>query len=226
MGSNTCSHRCDRTNRNNEMNDTMNSERFQRAIAAFDAANAEDPNTEIADGLEQPKELLYARRMSDMLTRYAPDATEALRLAARCQHIQRWKIARADFPMTRPGYHQWRQKLKVFHAGLAAGILREAGYDEATVDRVAALVQKALPLTDPEMQALEDVVVLVFIEHYLEDFVAAHPEYDAPKLHDILRKTLRKTSAQGRQAALSIIRLPQPLLPAITAVMREEGWLE
>ena len=210
----------------NEINDNMNSERFQHAIAAFDAANAEDPNTEIADGLEQPKELLYARRMSEMLTRYVPDASEALRLAARCQHIQRWKIARGDFPMTRPGYHQWRQKLKVFHAGLAAGILRESGYDEATVDHVAALVQKALPLSDPEMQVLEDVVVLVFVEHYLEDFVATHPEYDLPKLHDILRKTLRKTSPQGRQAALNIIRLPQPLLPAITAVMREEGWLD
>ena len=203
----------------------MNHERFERAIAAFDAANSEDPNTETTDGRNHPKELLYAQRMSEMLTRYAPAASEALRLAARCQHIQRWKIARADFPMTRPGYHQWRQKLKVFHAELASAILREAGYDEAMVVRVAALVQKALPLSDPEMQTLEDVVVLVFVEHYLEDFVAAHPEYDPPKLHDILRKTLRKVSPQARQAALNIIRLPQALVPAITAVMHEEGWL-
>lgn len=203
----------------------MNAARFERALAAFDTANAADPNTEIADGAARPKELLYAQRMSEMLARYAPDAPETLRLAARCQHIQRWKIARADFPMTRPGYHQWRQKLKVFHAELASQLLRETGYDETEIARVAALVQKALPLSDPEMQTLEDVVVLVFIEHYLEDFVAAHPEYDASKLHDILRKTLRKMSPQGRQAALTLIRLPQPLLPAITAVMREEGWL-
>jgi hypothetical protein len=200
-------------------------QRFECAIAAFDAANAEDPNKEKVDGDDYPKELLYARRMSDMLSRYAPDASEALRLAVRCQHIQRWKIPRADFPLTRSGYHQWRQKLKVFHAELAASILREAGYEDATVSRVAALVQKALPLSDPEMQTLEDVVVLVFIEHYLEDFVAAHPEYDMPKLYDILRKTLRKISPQARHAALIKIRLPQPLVPAITAVMREEGWL-
>jgi hypothetical protein len=207
------------------LNDIMNAARFERALAAFDTANAADPNTEIADGAARPKELLYAQRMSEMLARYAPDAPETLRLAARCQHIQRWKIARADFPMTRPGYHQWRQKLKVFHAELASQLLRETGYDETEIARVAALVQKALPLSDPEMQTLEDVVVLVFIEHYLEDFVAAHPEYDPSKLHDILRKTLRKMSPQGRQAALTLIRLPQPLLPAITAVMREEGWL-
>ena len=204
----------------------MNTERYQRAIAAFDAANAEDPNTETVAGVEQPKELLYAQRMSDMLARYLPDASESLQLAARCQHIQRWKIARADFPMTRPGYHQWRQTLKVFHGELSAKLLRETGYDEDTIARVAALVQKALPLSDPEMQALEDVVVLVFVEHYLQDFVADHPEYDAPKLHDILRKTLRKISPQARQAALTMIRLPQPLMPAITAVMREEGWLD
>ena len=205
---------------------SMNTERYQRALAAFDAANAEDPHREIAEGREYPKELLYAQRMSEMLARYMPDAAETLRLAVRCQHIQRWKIARADFPMTRPGYHQWRQKLKVFHAELASQLLREAGYDDAEIARVAALVQKALPLSDPEMQALEDVVVLVFVEHYLEDFVAMHPEYDEAKLHDILRKTLHKVSPQARQAALSMIRLPQPLVPAITAVMREEGWLD
>ena len=204
----------------------MNTERYQRAIAAFDAANAEDPNTETVAGVEHPKELLYAQRMSDMLARYLPDASESLQLAARCQHIQRWKIARGDFQMTRSGYHQWRQKLKVFHGELSAKLLREAGYDEDTIARVAALVQKALPLSDPEMQALEDVVVLVFIEHYLQDFVADHPEYDEAKLLDILRKTLRKISPQARQGALTMTRLPQPLVPAITAVMREEGRLD
>ena len=208
-----------------EQTNTPNSERFKRAIAAFDAANALDPKLEVLDGQEYPKELLYAQRMTDMLALYSPDASEALRLAVRCQHIQRWKIPRDAFPMTKPGYHQWRQKLKVFHAELASTILREAGYEDVIITRVGALVQKALPLADHEMQTLEDVVVLVFIEHHLEDFVAAHPEYDMPKLHDILRKSLRKMSPQGRQATLSMIRLPQPLVPAITDVMRQEGWL-
>lgn len=56
-----------------------NSERFHRALALFDAANAEDPNLD--EG--QPKELLYGRRMSDMIGRFAPDASEAAQLAVR-----------------------------------------------------------------------------------------------------------------------------------------------
>src|ERR1700687_5071845 len=93
-------------------------QRFERAIARFDAANAEDPNREPADGREWPKELLYAERMSAMLERFAPDASETLRLAARCQHIQRWKIPRAEYPMDRIGYLQWRKRLNKLHAQL------------------------------------------------------------------------------------------------------------
>ena len=99
-------------------------ERFARAIARFDAANAEDPHRETDDGREHPKELLYAERLTAMLARFAPDASEVLRLAARCQHIQRWKIPRGDYPMTRPGYQQWRIRLRVFHADLASAAFR------------------------------------------------------------------------------------------------------
>ena len=79
-------------------------ERFNRAIAAFDAANAQDPHLESAGGREHPKELLYAERMSAMLQRHAPYVSEALRLAVRCQHIQRWLVPRADYPETPKGY--------------------------------------------------------------------------------------------------------------------------
>src|SRR5688572_4199541 len=116
--------------------------RFKQAIASFDAANAEDPNRETADGSEHPKELLYAQRMSAMLERYQADASEALQLAARCQHIQRWKIARTDYPMTRVGYHQWRTRLRDFHAEIASALLRDAGYDDDTIARVCSLVRK------------------------------------------------------------------------------------
>ena len=64
--------------------------RFERAVALFDAANAEDPNRD--EG--QPKELLYAMRMSEMIDRYAPEASEAARLAVRAQHIRRWTVPR------------------------------------------------------------------------------------------------------------------------------------
>lgn len=190
-------------------------QRFQRAIERFDAANAEDPNRELADGREQPKELLYAQRLSAMLERFAPEASEALRLAVRCQHIRRWTIPRADYPKTSGGYKQWRSRLQQFHAETAAGILRDSGYGEDTVARVQALLRKEKLKLDPEVQTLEDVVDLVFLENYLEEFVARHAEYDEAKWIDILKKTWFKMSLRGRSAALSTLRLPASLLPVI-----------
>jgi hypothetical protein len=189
--------------------------RFDRAIARFDAANALDPNRETVAGAERPKELLYAERMSAMLARYLPDASEPLRLAARCQHIRRWTIPRADHPMTRAGYHQWRNRLRDFHGELAASMLRESGYDEATAARVRSLVRKEALKADPDAQALEDVVDLVFLESYLDGFVAAHGSYDEAKFADILAKTARKMSARGREAALTLIDLPPALAPLV-----------
>jgi hypothetical protein len=187
------------------------SERFTEAIWHFDAANAEDPNWEMVDGRERPKALVYAQRLTAMLVRFAPDASEALHLAARCQHLQRWKIPRADYPMTRAGYHQWRNQLRDFHAELAGAILDEVGYEGATIARVASLIRKEALKTDAEAQALEDVVALVFLESYLAEFVVEHGEYDESKLTDILTKTAKKMSARGREAALEQIDLPNAL---------------
>jgi len=156
-----------------------------------------------------------------MLKRYAPDASEALHLAARCQHIQRWKIARGSYPMTKAGYYQWRTELKSFHADIARQVLADAGYDEVTVAHVCALVKKALPADDAEAQTLEDVVVLVFLESYLEQFVASHADYDAAKFADILNKTLRKTSAKARSAAQTIITLPTALRPLVVSLLEQ-----
>lgn len=195
--------------------------RFDQAIASFDALNRQDPSVEDADGKTYPKELLYSERMSDMLKRYVPEASEVLQLAARCQHVQRWKIARASYPMTKAGYYQWRTELKSFHADIARQVLADAGYDEATVARVCALVKKALPVGDAEAQILEDVVVLVFLESYLEQFVASHADYDAAKFADILNKTLRKTSAKARSAAQTMITLPAGLRPLLVSLLEK-----
>ena len=197
----------------------MTSGGFAQAIAQFDAANAEDPNREAVDGAMRPKELVYADRMTAMLARIDPDASEALRLAVRCQHIERWKIPRAEYPMTRAGYQQWRTRLRDFHADRARAILQDAGYNDATIGRVRALIRKEGLKTDAEAQALEDIVALVFLESYLEDFVAKHAGYDDAKFIDILRKTARKMSARGRAAALSQISPPATLMPAIRVAM-------
>ena len=194
-------------------------ERFDRAIARFDAANAEDPNRELFEGREHPKALLYAERLTSMLARLVPDASEALRLAARCQHLQRWKIPRADYPMTQAGYFEWRARLRDFHVDLAAAILADVGYDDATIARVCSLTRKEALKTDAEAQALEDVVALVFLESYLAGFVAEHGDYDEAKLTDILTKTAKKMSARGREAALTAITLPSPLAPVVRNAM-------
>lgn len=195
--------------------------RFERAIAAFDAANAADPNVETVDGRSRPKELVYAERMTAMLGRFAPDAPEVVRLAARCQHIERWKIPRSDYPMDRIGYLQWRKRLNKFHGEVAGRILREAGYDDATVARVARLLMKEGLKGDPEAQALEDVVDLVFLESYLAGFVASHGRYDAAKFGDILAKTARKMSPAGRRAALTAIALPPALRETVRRAMAD-----
>lgn len=195
-------------------------ERFERALARFDAENAQDPNSESADGKTYPKELLYAQRMSAMLQRFAPGASEALRLAVRSQHIKRWTIARAAYPMTSAGYKQWRQRLMKVHAELAGAILREVGYDEETIGRVESLLQKKGLKTNPETQALEDVIGLVFLESYLDDFVTKHSGYDEAKICDIVSKTWQKMSAAGRQAALSSIALPAHLVPLVQKAVR------
>lgn len=190
---------------------TPNPCKFNQAIENFDALNKLDPNLEVVAGEPHPKELLYAQRMTEMLNRFAPNASEILQLAVRCQHIQRWKIPRTDYPMTKAGYHQWRNQLKSFHANIAQSILQDIGYDEAIVSRVCSLIRKDLPLTDVEAQTLEDVVVLVFLESYLEKFVSSHRDYETSKFEDILKKSLLKMSQGARSSIPEIIQVPQGL---------------
>jgi hypothetical protein len=189
---------------------------FDRAIELVDAANREDPNQEMVDGKAWPKELLYSQRMSDMLQRYAPDADEAIQLAVRAQHIERWKSPRDAYPAGRTGYLHWRKDLYKFHADTAAGLLAQAGCSEQTIERVRQALSKRGIKSNPDTQLLEDVIGLVFIEYYMEDFAARHPEYEEAKWLDIIRKTWRKMSPQANEFALSgAIRLPEPLIPLI-----------
>lgn len=178
---------------------------FERALAAIDARNAQDPRRD-AHEPEEPFELAYSRRMTGWLERLAPEASEALRLAARAQHIARWKIPRGDYPMDRAGYKRWRTDLAAFHAKTAGDILREAGCAEQTVERVQSLLKKKNLKTDAECQTLEDVICLVFLEWYFADFAAEH---DEAELVRILRRTWAKMSEQGRAAALGLRLSPE-----------------
>lgn len=188
-----------------------NDTRFRQALAKFDAANAQDPNQEIFEGKSHPKELLYARRMTAMQQEFAPDAPEAVQLAVRCQHICRWKSPRNAYPMDGAGYKQWRTDLYKFHGDTAGAIMREAGYDDVMITRVQALLRKEKLKANAETQLLEDVVDLVFLQHYLADFLKKYSHYDEEKLLGILRKTWRKMSEAGHEAALRLNYTPDML---------------
>jgi hypothetical protein len=185
----------------------MDEERFDKAMAQIDEANRQDQVMEEVNGQDYPKELMYGQRMTIWLQRMAPEASEVLKLAVRCQHIQRWKILRQDYPEGRTGYKRWRTDLAKFHAETAAAILYDVGYDDETIQRVQSLVRKEQFKVDPEAQTLEDVACLVFLDHY---FAAFSKKYDEDKLVGIVRKTWKKMSDKGRTAALAIA-LPEGL---------------
>jgi hypothetical protein len=177
------------------------SPKLQSAFEKIDAANSAGPVKELHAGEQVAKELVYGLRMTAWLERLYPDASEPLQLAARAQHIRRWEIPRDDFPRDRPGYMKWRTTLYKFHADRAAEILEQVGYDQGTIDRVSFLLQKKNLKRDPDTQALEDTICLVFLEHYFADFSEDHPD---DKVVDILQKTWRKMSSVGQTAALKL----------------------
>ncbi len=174
---------------------------FEKALEAFDQYNGKDPNSETHKGEKYPKELIYSQRMSKKLIEFYPDASEALRLAIRCQHIGRWEIPRDSYPKDRVGYLNWRNKLKEHHADIAEKIMSQIGYDQEIIDRVKFLVQKKQLRHDEETQTLEDVVCLVFLEYYFDEFAKEHSE---EKIISILQKTWGKMSEACKEAALKL----------------------
>jgi len=177
---------------------------FDAALARIDAVHAEDPEKN-AEG--KPKELAYAQRMSAWLDRLAPQASEALRLAVRCQHLRRWAIPRSDYPEGKVGYLRWRKEESLAHAALAGELLAQAGYGADVVQRVQSLIKKERIKHDPEAQLLEDATCLAFLELDFEPFARKH---DEAKVVDILRKTWTKMSPAGQRAALGL-QLPAQL---------------
>lgn len=189
---------------------------LEQTLAAFDAANAQDPNTETVNGKPIAKELIYGQRMTAQLHTFFPNPSEELQLATRSQHICRWKIPRSDYPMDRQGYKKWRLDLAIFHGETAGDILLQNGYTNDTVQRVKDLLLKRSLKRDEEVQALEDVACLVFIEFYLEDFATKH---DETKLIDIIQKTWNKMSEAGHSAALKL-PLSNAMLALVTKALQ------
>lgn len=179
----------------------MSNKRFQQAIEKIDAANAEDPNLIDVNGQKRPLEVVHAERRTEWIRQLVGDsASEALLLAARAQHIRRWAIPRDAYPRDRLGYLKWRTDLKKFHAQKTAEILAEVGYGDEMIERVKDLIMKKRLKQDPEVQALEDGLCLVFLEKQFSEFA----KKESDKIVDIVRKTWRKMSPAGQQLALQL----------------------
>jgi len=187
--------------------------RFSEAIRRFDEENGRDPNLIVVDGVAQPHELLYARRLTEWVLRLQPNASKPLLLAARSQHICRWLVPRSSYEMTRAGYLRWRNDLKHLHAKKSAEILREVGYDEATIARVVELNLKKGLGHDQECQVLEDALCLVTLQYQLADLME---KTDPDKMVGILRKTWKKMSDVARAHALAL-----PFTEAESALLQQ-----
>ena len=180
---------------------TASPNRLEAAWQRFDDENSRDPNVEMIDGIGRPRELVYARWLTDWVLQLSPEASEELRLAARCQHLCRWTIPRDSFPMTRPGYLEWRQTLKKFHAQKAGEILRQVGYSDAVVARVQALVLKKDFPHDQESRVLEDALCLVFLQRQFADLASKTSD---EKVINALRKSWKKMTPAAQAIAASL----------------------
>lgn len=163
---------------------------------------------------------MYAERMSRRLAVYWPEASSLLQIAVRAQHIERWKLPRDAFPEGRRGYLRWRTTLAGQHAERTTELMLQAGYLESEAVTVAALLRKeglAAAAPDADVQVLEDVACLVFVEHYLDEFAAKHPP---DKIAEIVEKTLKKMSARGAAAAGELLSPDAPLPPSASEQFR------
>ncbi len=190
--------------------------RFDAAIREFDSAHGEDPKIIVVDGRQVPWSLHYHKRLAHWVKQLEKTPSEALLLAAHCQHIRRWTIPRSSYPMNRNGYRQWRKTLARFHAQEAAQILKAVGYEEETIHRLQQLLLKIRLKLDPEVQLFEDAICLVFLENELSDFAEKH---DQEKLISILQKTWKKMSSRGHQLAQELTKR----LPAKAAQLLEKA---
>ena len=189
----------------------MTGKKFTGVLERIDAANAVDPEIAIDGETQYPAALLYGRRMSATLVEFFPDASEQLRIAARGQHIERWKLLRTSYPEGREGYLTWRRDQGRYHADRVAELMQHAGYGPDDCGRVARIIRKEGIKRDDEVQTLEDVACLVFLRWYAAVFAEGR---DPEHVYRIVAKTARKMSVAGRALAARL-DLPAGLVPAL-----------
>ena len=175
--------------------------RYDRAVAAIDAANGDDPNRVTVRGDDEPLALAHGRLAVEWVTRLVPDADDALLLAARAHHLRRWEVQRSSYPEGKAGYLRWKRDQRVRHANDIEALLADAGYDTVTIVRTQTLIRRDDLRNDPGAQAVEDAACLVFLETQL---ASVADRLDHAHLLDVLRKSARKLSSAGLTAVADV----------------------
>mmetsp|Transcript_2258 Transcript_2258/g.2890 ORF Transcript_2258/g.2890 Transcript_2258/m.2890 type:complete len:243 (-) Transcript_2258:103-831(-) len=191
---------------------------LQRVLKRIDALNAQDPRIDVDEGgRSYPKELLYGKRMTTCLNSFCPNSSDLLQIAARGQHIARWKSKRSDYPVGRSGYLKWRSDLYSFHGDILSSIMLEEGYEKAEADKIYYILSKKgiksqeAAKRDYDSQTIEDVACLVFLKHYWKPFTSSQDDINEEKLINIVQRTWKKMSDKGHNAALKLDLPPEEL---------------
>ncbi|NQY10473.1 MAG: DUF4202 domain-containing protein [Flavobacteriales bacterium] len=179
----------------------MMSKSIEEGIKAFDAANSKDPKTIEINGKYIPFELAFSDRLTMWIGRLTQSPSDALLLAARCQHIERWTKPRDSYPTGKTGYLNWRSDLKIYHAERSTEILKSLDFESDLIEQVSIINQKKAIKLNEDAQLMEDALCLEFLDFQLERF---SKKYDDDKLITILKKSWKKMSENGRNLALQI----------------------
>ena len=172
-------------------------------LADIDAVNADDPNALVVRGVSRPKALGEAELATEWIKQLVEGPSAELLVAIRAHHLRRWATPRASYPDGRAGYLRWRRDLHEEHARDVAGIMTRHGWTDDAIARVQDIIRKKGlgKVDDPELQAFEDALCLVFIETQYDE-LAGRLEDDT--MAGVVEKTLKKMSPAARDLAASL----------------------
>ncbi|KRW81035.1 DUF4202 domain-containing protein [Marinobacter sp. P4B1] len=200
----------------------MPQERLQKTLNGIDQANQADPNLEVVDGQQLPREYAYSLHMTRWLFALEPEPSERMQIACRAQHLERWTMPRSDYGEGRKNYYQWRLACGRMHGRRAAEIMAESGYPQEECERVETIITKRKLREDEDTQLLEDVACMVFLERYFAGFFEDNPDFDKEKWLRIVRRTWDKMSPRAHEAALKLAEgMPAHLLELLQEALAE-----
>ncbi len=175
----------------------------KKAIQNIDLLNSEDPNKTTIAGKEWSNEVLYSQRMTEWLFKLNSNPSAALQIAVRANHIMRWKLDRKTYPMDRQGYLQWREDLIAYHISETIKIMKKLSFPTDEMLKLEKIMSKQHIKQDADCQTYEDVICLVFLEHYFASFYS-DKQVEEDKMITILRKTWFKMSKTAQAEALKL----------------------